>query len=528
MAKRTRLAALGIATALAGLVTAGLGTAVAQEEAADWVVTAPVQVSGNPDPLRAHAAPVIGVNPTNGELVIVDTEFRTTMTCGVYLSTNDGRTWHPGGDVALEPYSDCGRDPVSTNNLWLDFASDGTLYVVFTANDPQYNDRSRRDLPRHVFLARSTNSGRTFDTGFVFEAPTEIDEDDGRNTNRRPRVEADPNDPQRVYVSWQQAGSGGEASQALIAASGDGGRTFGEPVSVSDERGAYHARVAVDGEGVLHAAIPTLGVTPEGEDPLPRAVDYRRSTDGGATWSDPVEIHPGFMGFRLGRKWEIVADPDSSYLYTTWYGAEDTDADEASADRDLWLMTSPDSGDTWRDPVKVNDVDDDLVQHYDPGIAVAPNGRVDIAWFDFRNSPYPERPVGETGSNFDGFHDVYYAASPDRGESITPNVRITDRLINREIGVWSNNSHIHGHVGVASTNEAVYFAWQDTRNGSERLQSEDVYFASIQRTASGPSPAAARLAGLPPPMLLVTVLLVGMGLAMVVAAVTARRIAPAG
>lgn len=519
--RRTVFFLTGAVLALLSL-SVGAGAQQPEQEAIDRpVATAAVQVTQNPDPGRSHATPMIAVNRDTGELAIAETEFRRTMRCNIYLSADDGETWSPGGDPTVEPYTDCGSDPVSTNNLWLTWAPDGVLHYVFTAGDPEFGDRARRDRPRSIFLARSTDGGRSFDTTTVYEAPEELDEDDGRNLNRRARVEVDPNNPSRVYVSWQQAGGADEGAKALVAASEDGGATFGEPVNVADERGGYHARIAVDGDGNVHVVIPTLGFTLDEDETLTRAVDYRRSEDHGSTWSDPVELTPGHEGFRLGRKWELAADPNSPTLYATWYGSVNTDVDEDEGDRNILMLVSEDGGDTWGDIRVVNDdADRELVQHYSPLVGIAPNGRMDIAWYDFRNSPYPEGPIGESGSNEGGYHDVYYTSSDDRGATFEPNLRVTDRIINREIGVWSNNSHIHGHVGVASTDGTVYFAWQDTRNGDDELQSEDIYFAKMRL---GEPVATGASLGLTMWAALAGTLVFGMGIAMMIAGLLVRR-----
>lgn len=519
--------------AAATFPVAGLfGAAVADEAGEDtetgssFVTTAAVQVTANPDPARAHAIPVIAANPVNNELVIVETAYRRSKACSVHLSVNDGRTWNEAGSPLVEPYTDCGSDPTWTQNLWATFDSQGTLYVAFTAHDPQFNDRPRNSRPRHVFLARSPDGGRSFDTQMVHEAPAETDTAVpadvgdgvvGTHTNRLPRIAVDPSDPSRVYVSWQQGGWHDDTNRALIAASDDGGETFQDPQSIShvaaDGGPARHPRIAVDGSGVVHTVIPIFASDE------PQAVLYRHSRDNGQSWSDPETLQDANPG--LDRKWELEADPNSSALYLIWQGGLESGATLEDTDRDLFIRVSRDGGDNWGDPTVVND-DDDGVQQHDPGIAIAPNGRLDVAWFDFRNSPYPEE--GFSG----GANDVYYAGAQEQGSVVEDNVRITDRIIDREIGVWSNNSHIHGHVGVASTNEAVYFAWQDTRNGDPELQSEDVYFASLKReglvSASERGAVLQADTGVSLWLLLVAVLIAGMGLSMLISGLWVRRV----
>jgi hypothetical protein len=131
--------------------------------------TGAVQVTNDPAPLRSHSSPQIAVNPKTGDLVAVESDVRGNRACAVHLSTDGGRSWFPGGDPMTKPFTDCGfyaeYGPLAT----MAFAGDGTLYVAFVASD--FLNRVRNATPRHVFLARSTDSGRTFTTSRVFDAP---------------------------------------------------------------------------------------------------------------------------------------------------------------------------------------------------------------------------------------------------------------------------------------------------------------------------------------------------------------------
>jgi hypothetical protein len=496
------------------------------------VVTNAVQVTANPDPARAYASPQIARHPETGELVIAATETRTLKTVEVFVSSDDGRSWRPGGDPMVKPWTDSSGDPDANVNHTLAVDKNGVVFLAFQANDPRFSALPRMDRPRHIFLARSTDSGRTWQTVKVWDAPEAPEAPRGLKRNNRPWVAVDPKDPQYVYVSWMQWHINDEppsGNKALIAASRDGGRTFGQPFSLreGDPQGSYEARPAVDGQGWVHTVMAGRGRTdpaPAGQPAPPppiRTVNYRVSKDHGRTWSPPKQIEEGNAGFSFNRKWGIRADVRNDNLYVFWYGTPDPRATRPNADRDIYMRISRDSGSTWSDRMVVND-DANLpnVQHYDPGMWVAPNGRIDICWFDFRHSPAPEAdlPSGNDG----GAHDIYYRSSSNGGRSLSNSIKITDRIIDRRYGVWSNNAHIHAPIGIVSTNDTVYFTWQDTRNANPLTSSEDVYFTTLR--LKGPVRETVDDDGGAPRWLLAAAgLALGLGVGMCLLAALSRR-----
>ena len=179
MGRRAKRAMVGLA-----LWTLALGVPAGAQDARPPVVTAAVQVTADPNPVRAHATPLLARNPENGELVVADVDVRGSRECQVHLSTDDGRTWAPGGRLLVEPFTDCSVGAEYGPHVMPFFDRDGVLYVVVTANDPKdlaaqsrpptpEFPRTRSFIPRNVYLARSTDGGRTFTTGLVYQAPRE-------------------------------------------------------------------------------------------------------------------------------------------------------------------------------------------------------------------------------------------------------------------------------------------------------------------------------------------------------------------
>ena len=273
-------------TACSGLVAVLVMTSpvAAQPSPSNAVVTAAVQVTANPAPVRAHSSPKIAVNPKNQQLVIVESDPRGKRSCDVHISADDGRSWTPGGDPMMEPYRDCSFYGEYGAYASMAFDKKGKLYIAFIASE--FLNRPRDETPRHVFLARSDDGGRSFTTTMVFKAP---DGNPDRGLNKGPTLAIDPTDSERVYVGWRQGifVNSKEKFKGNIAASADGGRTFGEPVDLYDERGGDYPWPAVTQDGTVHVVYwtRTFPAVAPGEPAPVRPLNYAGSTDHGKTWS---------------------------------------------------------------------------------------------------------------------------------------------------------------------------------------------------------------------------------------------------
>lgn len=497
-------------------------TPAAAQEIVGPVVTAAVQVTTNPMPVRSHTSPSIAVNPKNGRLALVESDVRgDSRACTVHISADGGRSWGPGGEIMTKPFTDCSFRGEYGPYANAAYGRDGTLYVAFIASSV-FPDRERDAIPRHFFLARSTDDGRTFVTTRAYEAP---DGNRDLGLNKGPMLAVDPTDSNKVYVGWRQGVRGAQAKENLktsVAATIDGGRTFAAPVNIADERGGDYPGLAVDGDGTVHAVVWTrTGTFPllAADAPVPpKQIVYSRSTDSGKTWSKPVDIDPGNQ--TTFRPPVLAADPKSNNLYMAWHSHAEVNNTGTSFQGDLnvFLRASTDGGRTWSERKVLND-DTNKANQFEPGISVAPNGRVDVAWFDFRNSP--TGPAVARGQDDErGSSDNFYTSSADGGRTWTKNVQVTDRSSDRSVGVWSNGFSSRFNMGVASSNDSVFFAWQDSRNGTRETQSEDVYTSSVhfEDLARSSDPA-----GVPSWLILGAGLAGGMAFSIFVAWALARR-----
>jgi hypothetical protein len=188
---------------------------------------------------------------------------------------------------------------------------------------------------------------------------------------------------------------------------------------------------------------------------------------------------------------------------------------ELTGASEVYDRVSYDGGKTWSDPKVLSDDDPrNYGGQFFPNLGIAPNGRVDVVWWDTRDM----QGLRAT--------DAYYTYSTDDGRTWSKNLRITDQSVDRKLGIWGNNYDIASQPGVASTNAYAVFGWDDTRNSDKSFTDsgsvggglQDVYIAAAQFEAlgGGSSPTAkVVLAG--------AVGLLAVGLIVLAAALATRR-----
>jgi hypothetical protein len=137
-----------------------------------------------------------------------------------------------------------------------------------------------------------------------------------------------------VFVAWRHLFPGGVRDIA-VARSADGGRTFQEPVRVSEDNWKIDAcpddgpAMTVDGDGALHVAWPTLVTDP---DTRRMAIFESTSRDGGVTFSPRARVdeansgpaHPRLATTGGGRSavvWDELAQGTRRVLFRPAGGA---------------------------------------------------------------------------------------------------------------------------------------------------------------------------------------------------------------
>jgi hypothetical protein len=261
---------------------------------------------------------------------------------------------------------------------WITTLRDGTLAAVWLGFDGNYGPLGAVKPQSHQQIGFATSQD-----GLSWSAPVRADTaardcpGDERNCLDKPMIIAgsDARDPKRevMYVTFS-----GAPDELKVVRSNDGGKSFGSSVSAG---GDAYGDVAVSPRGILHIVDVVTISEPRKADRLGdvrNAVEYRRSDDGGATFTKPVIVSkPNTPVPYLFSNAQIVVDEPRKSVYVVY------PAGTPDGRWDLILATSKDSSAHWK-RTKVND-DAPCANHMTPSAALDPHtGRVHVIWTENR------------------------------------------------------------------------------------------------------------------------------------------------
>jgi hypothetical protein len=466
-------------------------------------------------PTRTHDAPSLAVSPKNSNLVVMGEVDLQHGRCLTHVSHDGGHTWSDAGSPQNSDFVNCG--PQNGNNFntgtrtALTFARDGTLYYAFAAARASDGDS------RSILLGKSTDSGMTYTTTVVYQATASPDPNKP-DVNYLPTVAVDPDNAKRVYVAFARTYNFAlnKVDNGFVAASDDGGATFGTPVDVGVA--AREVSLAVTKGNVLAIFAESTPFPPPG----PAKFFASISKDHGKSFNPKVIT----VGAKRVSTPKAAVDPTNGTVVIAWY--DNHLAKAGAVQDDVFAKASSDGGNSWGKTVRISPSHAGMGQNVNqlfPAISGASSGRIDVVWYDYRNDPFPI-PSGARASYLGSVADLYAASSTDDGKTFTSAVRVTDHPIDRRIGTWNGQYFYVIPPAVASTNQTFVAAWSDTRNGNPDTQAQDIYAAKVEVPAAPLAGSASNGPDLRALLLGLELLVVGAGIALLVAALVVRRRIP--
>ena len=350
--------------------------------------------------------PSIYVNPKSPNIMVSSFISEKTMqTSGtktrhnrIYLSKDFGKSWSSRN--VKSRYGDFGDPCIIADN--------SGYFYYFHLSDPKKMGWDGSMVMDRIVCQRSAK-GKSWNSGASI----------GLNQNKKhekPWATFDETSG-RIYVTWTQydnynSSNPQDSAHIMLSFSDDRGLSWTPSMRINQYGGNCEGQ-----KGTPISAVPVAG--PEQEVYVTWAYNekiyFDRSTDGGITWLKKDKVvadqvggwHLSVPGFGKASG-APVSGVDISYgdhhgtIYVNW-----SDQRNGDSDTDVWLTKSTDDGETWSEPIKVND--DEVVmmgrhQCYNWMAVDQISGHIYIVFYDRRN-------------HIDENTDVYLAISTDGGET---------------------------------------------------------------------------------------------------------------
>lgn len=301
--------------------------------------------------------------------------------------------------VALPVYADWGADIRLTNAL----GNSKSPSIAVSGNTVHVAWFDSRDGNDEIYYKRSLDSGATWGA--------DVRLTDNLSVSQNPSIAVSGN---IVHVAWYDQRDGNP--EIYYKRSNDGGTAWGADTRLTDAMGnSYTPSIAVSGNNVHIAWHDSRDGNEE--------IYYKRSTDGGTTWSAGTRLTDAAGNSALSA---IAVFGDN--VHVAWQDPRD-------GNWEIYYIRSTDGGTTWGAGARLTNAGGDSMY---PSIAVSGNN-VHIVWQDLR------------GGNF----QIYYKNSFDGGTTWGADTQIVNSPRLSEfpsIAVSSNNVHV-----VSQDNRGQYY-----------------------------------------------------------------------
>jgi hypothetical protein len=374
--------------------------------------------------------PSIAIDPANPLRMIAGANL-----VAFYNSSDGGQTWGDGS-LYSAVHGVYGDPCLIVDTL-------GYYYYFHLANPPAgiWIDS--------IVCQRSTDGGLTWNDGSAF----------GLNGIKQQDKEWAVVDKatNTIYVSWTEFDNYGSSDPAdstriLFVRSDDQGLTWTQPKRLSKQAGD-----CIDSDNTVEGAVPAVG--PEGQVYVawagPLGIMFDRSYNRGETWLENdifVSDFPGGWDYGIPGIMRCNGLPvtccdvsNSAYkgnIYVNW-----SDQRNGETDTDIWLSRSSDGGDTWSQPIRVNNDPAGKQQFFTWMTVDQVTGYLWFVFYDRRNY---------SGTNT----DVFIALSRDGGETFN-NFKISESPFLPTANVFFGD-----YTNISAHNNVVRPIWARLHNNA--------------------------------------------------------------
>ena len=247
-----------------------------------------------------------------------------------------------------------------------------------------------------------------------------------------------------------------------VHVSNDGGKTwknsriksrygvFGDPCLASDKFGNIY---------YLHLANPDNNRSSK---EFLSSIVLQKSTDKGKTWSNGTAI--GYDNTRIQDKHWIGIHPETGALAVTWTEFDAYHSKNPNDISRILFSKSTDFGETWTEPVKINEFDGDCMDSDDTVEGAVPvfdkQGNIYVAWA-YHNKIYFDKSTDGGKTWLD--KDIMIADQPEGWDINIPAIFRANGM--PVLGIDNSNGPHQG---------TLYVNWSDQRNGTDNT---DIFIA---------------------------------------------------